>query len=84
MLLVKFMLFNRLFPTHFFKRSQSSLNEKFVIQDKWTWFTSNKSKCGQKDRFLDGIIKVIAKIESHQMNEAGYFLMRVGDKYETK
>ena len=84
MLLVKFMLLNRLFSTHFFKRSQSSLNEKFVVQDKWTWFTSNKSKCGQKDRFLDGIIKVIAKIESHQMNEAGYFLMRVGDKYETK
>ena len=84
MLLVKFMLFNRLFSTHFFKRSQSSLNEKFVVQDKWTWFTSNKSKCGQKDRFLDGTIKVIAKVESNQMNESGYFLMRVGDKYETK
>ena len=57
---------------------------KFVVQGKWTWFTSNKSKCGQKDRFLDRTIKVIAKIESNQMNETGYFLMRVGDKYETK
>ena len=73
-----------MFSTQFFQRSQSSLNEKFVIQDKWTWFTSRKFKCGQKDRFLDGTIKVIGKIESYQMNEAGYFLMRVGDKHETK
>ena len=73
-----------MFSTLFFKRSQSSLNEKFVAQDKWTWFTSNKSKCGQKDRFLDGTIKVIAKIESHQMNGVGYFLMCVGDKHERK
>ena len=73
-----------IFFNSFFKRSQSSLNEKFVVQDKWTWFTSNNTKCSQKDRFLDGTIKVIAKIESNQMNEAGNFLMRVGDKYETK
>ena len=73
-----------MFSTLFFKRSQSSLNEKFVVQDKWTWFTSSKSKCCQKDRFLDSTIKVIAKIESYQMNKAGYFLMRVGDKHEIK
>ena len=73
-----------MFSTQFFKRSQSSLNEKFVVQDKWTWFTSSKLKGGQKDRFVDGTIKVFAKIESHQMNEGGYFLMRVGDKHKTK
>ena len=32
----------------FFKEVIVVVKGKIVIQDKWTWFTSSKSKCGQK------------------------------------